>query len=96
MENDDARRMADAAALRDVHAAAASIMPMLEEAMTDAQAMGIHASCIQEWALAKYGKQLSELSPKETASAVMHVNKLIIQKRELMEAHGCIDASRAI
>lgn len=96
MENEDLRRIADAAALRDVHAAAASIMPMLEEAMTDAQKLGIHAGSIQEWACAKYGKQLSELSARETAGAIAHVNKLILQKRKLMEARSDWDASGTI
>ncbi len=96
MKNEDLRRIADAAALRDVHAAAASIMPMLEEAMTDAQKLGIHAGSIQEWACAKYGKQLGELSAREAAGAIAHVNKLILQKRKLMEARSDWGASGTI
>ena len=96
MENEDLRRIADAAALRDVQAAEPSIMPMLEEAMSDAQKLGIHAGSIQEWACAKYGKPLSELSARETAGDIAHVNKLILQKRQLMEARSDWDASGAI
>lgn len=85
METEEVRRIADEAAIRDVHARAASIMPLLEEAMTDAQKLGIHAGSIQEWSLAKFGTSLSELSTKDAATAVMHVNKLIAQKRSLIE-----------
>ena len=95
MENEEARRMADAAAMRDVRAAAVSIMPLLEEALGDAQEMGIHPGSIQEWCLAKFGVPLSELCTKDAAFAVMHVNKLIIQKRQLMEAQRGWDETRA-
>ena len=51
---------------------------------------------IHEWACATYGKPLSELSARETAGAIAHVNKLILQKRKLMEARSDWDASGAI
>lgn len=96
MESEEVRKIADAAAIRDVRAAAASIMPMLEEALVDAQSLGIHAGSIQEWACAKFGKRLGELSAREAVCAISHVNKLILQKRKLMEARDGWDASRAI
>lgn len=86
MKLEEAKRIADEAAIRDVQVRAASIMPMLEDALSDAQKLGIHAGSIQEWSLAKFGKPLSELAMKDAATAVMHVNKLIAQRRKLLEA----------
>ncbi len=86
MEDSEIRALEDAAALRDVRAAAASMMAMLDEGLHDAQKLGIHAASVQEWSLAKFGKPLSDLHGREAAGAVMHVNRLIFDKKALMEA----------
>lgn len=92
MEETEIRALEDAAALRDVRAAAASMMALLDEGLHDAQSLGIHAASIQEWSLAKFGKPLSELRGREAADAVMHVNRLIYDKKALIEAREKCDA----
>ncbi len=64
------------------------MMALLDEGLHDAQKLGIHAASVQEWSLAKFGKPLSDLRGHEAADAVMHVNRLILDKRALIEARG--------
>lgn len=62
------------------------MMAYLDEGLHDAQKLGIHPAAIQEWSMAKFGKPLAELTWREAADAVMHVNRLILDKKRLIEA----------